>query len=135
MVNSMSELGKGLIMPLAVAGALALSAGAAMTAGAATTGDAANGKTLFESKCAVCHKTDASGGINLGDTTSADLQSPALEEQYHQNDALIKRAMLKGIDEEGEQLDSVMPRWGDAGLTDAQANDIIAFLHTEKTTK
>lgn len=131
-MNSMSTR---LVLPLAVAGALALTVGAVATATAAGTGDAANGKKIFESKCAVCHKTDASGGINLGDTTSADLQAPALEEQYHQDDSLIKRAMLKGIDEEGEQLDAVMPRWGDAGLTSAQADDIIAFLHTVKTTK
>jgi len=126
---------KGLVLPLAVAGALALTVGAVATATAAGTGNAANGKKIFESKCAVCHKTDASGGINLGDTTSADLQSPGLEDMYHNNDKLIERAILKGIDEEGDQLDSVMPRWGDAGLTKAQADNIIAFLHTVKTTK
>ncbi len=31
--------------------------------GGTTTGDAANGKTLFETNCMVCHAVDASGGI------------------------------------------------------------------------
>jgi len=135
MVNSKTEKRRAALVPLVFAGAVALSAGGVFMAGAANAADAANGKTLFESKCAVCHKTDASGGINLGDTTSADLQSHGLEDQYHKDDALIKRAILKGLDEEGDQLDSVMPRWGEAGLTSAEADDIIAFLHTVKTTK
>jgi len=31
--------------------------------GGTTTGDAANGKTLFETNCMVCHAADASGNI------------------------------------------------------------------------
>ncbi len=100
---------------------------------AGVAGDAHTGRALFLSHCAVCHKANAAGGIKLGDTTSADLQAPGLESQYHENDALIKRAILDGEDEEGGQLDKIMPRWAKKGLTDAQANDIIAYLHTVKT--
>lgn len=130
---SIPKFRKSMTVPLVVAGALALSAGAALASSTSVTGDAAAGQKLFLKNCAVCHKKDASGGIKLGDTTSADLQSPGLEDQYHKDDALIRRAILQGLDEEGGQLDSVMPRWGKKGLKESQVNDIIAYLHTVKT--
>lgn len=93
------------------------------------------GKRLFMGHCAVCHKRDASGGIKLGDTESADLQSPGLEKMYHNDDTLMRRAIMDGKDEEGGNLDTIMPRWGHVAnrLTVAQVNDIIAFLKTQKT--
>ncbi|MBI1220522.1 MAG: c-type cytochrome [Rhodobacteraceae bacterium] len=106
-------------------GAFALSASTAFAAG-----NAVAGKKLFLQKCQVCHKADASGGIKIGDTESANLQAPALESQYNETDALILRAMLDGKDEDGGDLDKVMPRWR-GKITDAQAQDILAFLKTD----
>lgn len=114
-------------LPAIAFGMLALSASFAMA-----DGDAVAGKKLFLSHCAVCHKADASGGIKLGDTKSANLESPALEDQYHKDDTLIRRAILDGKDEEGGDLDKIMPRWK-GKITDAQVSDIIAFLKTQKT--
>lgn len=110
-------------------GALALMAGAAFAAGTPGTADPVMGQQLFRSHCAVCHKADASGGVKLGDATSADLQAPELESQYKETDALILRAMLDGKDEDGEDLAKVMPRWR-GKITDAQAADILAYLKT-----
>lgn len=108
-------------------GMLALSATVAFA-----DGDAVAGKKLFLSHCSVCHKADASGGIKLGDTKSANLDSPGLEDQYHKDDTLIRRAILDGKDEEGGDLDKIMPRWN-GKITDVQVADIIAFLKTQKT--
>lgn len=110
-----------------ILGAVAVSASAAFAAG-----DVAAGKTLFMQKCSVCHKQDGSGGVSLGDVKSADLESPALEVQFHQNDAMIKDAILNGNDEEGKPLDKVMPRWK-GKITDAQADNLVAFLKTLKS--
>lgn len=110
-----------------ILGAVAVSASAAFAAG-----DVAAGKTLFAQKCAVCHKQDGSGGVSLGDVKSADLQSPALEVQFHENDAMMKDAILIGKDEEGKPLDKVMPRWK-GKITDAQADDLVAYLKTMKS--
>lgn len=117
-------------IPLIAAGAMALS-----TSSALASGNAATGKRLFLGHCAVCHKRDASGGVSLGDTKSADLQSPGLENQYHHDDKLMERAIMDGIDEEGGPLDTIMPRWGKVAnkLSLAQVDDIIAYLKTVKT--
>jgi mono/diheme cytochrome c family protein len=127
MQSNRPPLRGGIGLPLLAFGALALSASAALA-----NAHVDLGKKLFESHCAVCHKRDASGGISLGDTKSADLQSPGLEKMYHNNDKLIRRAIEHGIDEEGDKLDAIMPRWS-GRLTDSQVTDIIAFLHTVKT--
>lgn len=115
-----------------ILGGIALSASTAFAASNSVTGDAHAGHHIFLTHCAVCHKSDASGGVKLGDTKSADLQSPGLEKMYHNNDSLIKRAILHGKDEEGGNLDSIMPHWA-GRLTDQQVNDVIAYLHTVKT--
>jgi mono/diheme cytochrome c family protein len=88
-----------------------------------------NGKQLFDSDCAVCHKADGSGGIKLGPSTSADLRAPALEERYHNRDVLLQRAILEGKDEDGKALDPVMPHFR-GQLTRQEVTAIIAFIKT-----
>ncbi len=101
-------------------------------AGAAPSQDATQGKALFDKNCASCHGASAAGGIKIGSATSADIRwsriGPA-GKNYRGDESLIKRAILTGKDEKGEDLDPVMPRW-QGKLTDAQVNDIIAFLKT-----
>ena len=101
-------------------------------AGTAPSAQTASGKLLFEKNCVVCHKTDGSGGVQLGDVKSADLDSPGLENQYHHDSKLLERAILDGKDEEGGDLESVMPRWR-GRLTPGQVTDIIAYLKTLHT--
>ncbi|WP_206615522.1 c-type cytochrome [Solirhodobacter olei] len=129
-MRSATKFISDLTIPLIAAGAVALSASSALAVG-----NAATGKRLFLAHCAVCHKRDASGGVSLGDTKSADLQSPGLENQYHHDDKLMERAIMDGIDEEGGPLDTIMPRWGKVAnkLSLAQVDDIIAYLKTVKT--
>jgi len=42
-------------------------------------------------------------------------------------DALIKRAITKGLDPNGESLDWTMPRWQ---MSDGDLNDLLAYLKT-----
>jgi mono/diheme cytochrome c family protein len=95
---------------------------------AATSSGAADGKQLFDSNCAVCHKLDGSGGIKLGTVTSADLRAPGLEQSYH-TDALLRRAILDGKDESDQPLDPVMPHWR-GHLTRPEVTAIIEYLKT-----
>jgi len=85
------------------------------------------GAHLFENHCAVCHKSDGSGGIKSGTLISPDLRAPALEQTYHKSDALLRRAILEGKNEEGAPLDPVMPRWR-GRLSRQEVDSIIAFL-------
>jgi mono/diheme cytochrome c family protein len=104
-------------------------AGSTLGPWADPSGNAATGQKLFEANCSVCHKSNGKGGVKLGDATSADLDSPALEARYHQDDKLMSRAILDGIDEEGQQLDKTMPRWR-GQLTPQQADDLVAYMKT-----
>ena len=100
--------------------------------GTAPSAQVARGKLLFEKNCVVCHKTDGSGGVQLGDVKSADLDPPGLENQYHHDNKLLERAILDGKDEEGGDLESVMPRWR-GRLTPGRVADIIAYVKTLHT--
>lgn len=111
--------------PVALAAAVA--AGALLIG--MTPAHADSGKQLFQARCAACHKKDGSGGIHFGDAVSADLRAPALEKMYHHNDTLILRAILQGLDEDGQPLDAPMPHWKGA-ISKAQAEKIVAYLKT-----
>ncbi|MDE3074110.1 MAG: c-type cytochrome [Chloroflexota bacterium] len=89
--------------------------------------DIAAGKKVYSTYCSACHGPEAAGGINLGSATSADLRWSALGKRYAGDTSLIRRAILTGKDEKGEQLDSAMPRW-QGQLTDAQASAILTYL-------
>ena len=121
------------LVPLAAAVALACGSSAsgptATTAGVTPVGDAARGQALFEQHCVVCHKADASGGVVLGNVTSANLRQGSLQPTFHNDVALLTRAILDGKDEEDADLNVVMPRWRTT-LTEQNAHDIIAYLET-----
>jgi mono/diheme cytochrome c family protein len=106
-----------------MSGGLGVAGGSSMMGG----GSGMMGAHLFENHCAVCHRSDGSGGIRLGALTSPDLRAPALEQTYHKSDALLRRAILDGKNEEGAPLDPVMPRWR-GRLSRQEVDSIIAFL-------
>jgi cytochrome c oxidase subunit 2 len=115
------------IEPTAVAQAAVTAS--AKPAAAENSAEVAAGKETFQTNCAACHGADAAGGIKLGSATSADLRWNSLDKMYHGDQALIRRAILSGKDEDGEDLNPVMPRW-QGKLSDAQVNAIIAYLQT-----
>ncbi|MCL4543004.1 MAG: cytochrome c [Chloroflexi bacterium] len=96
---------------------------------ASATGSPAAGKELYGTYCSTCHGPDAKGGIKLGDATSADIRWSAIGTRYHNDPALVSRAILQGLDEEGKPLDDVMPRWKGT-LTTQQVGDLVAYLQT-----
>ena len=92
----------------------------------------ANGKAIFQTgrdlqgtaiaaqppalmpNCAACHRADGSGGMHLpGGAVSADLRHHALVtvQKSPYTIALLERAISKGVDNTGQPLNVVMPRW------------------------
>ena len=81
--------------------------------------------------CAACHNTDGSGGKHLpGGAVSADLRYAALV--THQKTPytlpLLERAISTGVDNEGQPLNPVMPRWR---LSPQDVNDVADFVLTQ----
>ena len=64
----------------------------------------------------------------MGTAIPADISTQALKE-HHYTDALIKRAIVQGIDEDGEPLNWTMPRWQ---MSEADLNGLINYLKTLK---
>jgi cytochrome c oxidase subunit II len=84
---------------------------------------------LFSS-CAACHKAGGAGGVHLpGGAVSADLRHSALVSGPHPyTQALLERAISTGIDNDGESLNPVMPRWR---LSQTDLHDVAAYVYTQ----
>lgn len=68
----------------------------------------------LDNRCAACHRADGSGGMHFADgAVSADLRHRALvvEQKHPYTLPLLERAISTGVDNEGQPLDRVMPRW------------------------
>ncbi len=82
-------------------------------------------------RCAACHRADGSGNVHLpGGAVSADLRHRALvtEMKHPYNLALLERAIATGIDNDGEKLDPVMPRWR---LSARDLHDVAQYVLTQ----
>ena len=89
--------------------------------------------------CVDCHGPDGKGGysVPMTDVTAPDITYIALTSREHKmhggeehppyTDALIKRAITKGIDPADKPLSYAMPRWN---MSDSDLNDVIAYLKT-----
>jgi cytochrome c1 len=115
---------------------LAVALGACSSSGAASpvlTGAAA-GQVMFEQSCASCH-----GAAGVGSKFTVDNQTievPAitfadLDALYHDKfDTMAVDSITKGLDEEGQPLNRMMPRW--TIFSDQQLSDIVAYLKSLK---
>ena len=91
--------------------------------------------------CAACHGTDGRGGVPVMmlDEVPPDIRYQHLLEEEHAEeghdeeghppytDALIRRAIVEGLDPAGELLDPSMPRWQ---MDEVDLGDLLDFLKT-----
>lgn len=81
--------------------------------------------------CAACHRPDGAGGIHLPrGAVSADLRHRALVTNQHPpyTLALLERAISTGIDNAGEKLNPVMPRWR---MSKRDLHDVAEYVLTQ----
>jgi cytochrome c oxidase cbb3-type subunit 3 len=96
-------------------------------------GNVAHGQALFQSHCIACHGEHGEGGAGTGVTFSrpreAPVMAPALNNSGFQaaaSDAMLKATLLRG--REGTPMPSVKA----LGLTESDADDLVAYLRTLK---
>ena len=81
--------------------------------------------------CAACHGANGAGGVQLpGGAVSADLRHNALvvDQKHPYTIALLERAIATGIDDDGQPLNSVMPRWK---LSSRDIHDVATYVFTQ----
>jgi cytochrome c oxidase subunit 2 len=81
--------------------------------------------------CATCHGPDGKGGrgrMMMWTFDAPDIRYSSLAGKNYTDD-LIKRAITKGIDEEGKTLNPPMPVWE---ISDSDLNDVTGFLKSLK---
>jgi mono/diheme cytochrome c family protein len=81
-------------------------------------------------RCAACHRADGSGGKHFADgAVSADVRRRALvaRQKHPYTLPLLERAISTGIDNDGQKLDPVMPRWK---LSPRDLHDVAQYLLT-----
>ena len=87
----------------------------------AAAGDAQAGKTVYDSKCKLCHGADGKGNPVLAKSlkvTFPDLTSP--DTLKGKSDAELKKGIVDGY----KAMKPVK------GLADKQLDDVIAFVHS-----
>jgi len=79
--------------------------------------------------CMACHHVDGSGGVHLpGGAVSADLRHKALVNAQHTpyTTTLLERAISTGVDNEGEKLNPLMPRWQ---MSKTDLHDVALYVY------
>jgi cytochrome c oxidase subunit 2 len=111
------------------------------TSGSAAPLTASGGPHWFEmhgGSCVDCHGPDGTGGyvVPMTDVVAPNITYSDLTSKHHMHggeehppytDALIKRAITKGLDPAGHSLSYAMPRWN---MSEGDLNDLIAYLKT-----
>lgn len=97
-------------------------------------GDAARGEQMFTKHCESCHGEHGKGGSGTGVTFSrprdAPIMAPALSNSGFQqaaSDAMLKASLLRG------RKGTPMPSLGSLGLSEGDADDLVAYLRTLRT--
>lgn len=82
--------------------------------------------------CAACHGATGAGGMHItGSAVSADLRHKALvtDQKPPYTVALLERAISTGIDNTGQPLNPVMPRWK---MSKRDLHDVAQYVLTLK---
>jgi mono/diheme cytochrome c family protein len=83
----------------------------------------------LQSSCMACHNANGSGGKHLrGGAVSADLRHKALVTDQHPpyTVTLLERAISTGVDNQGQKLDPVMPRWR---MSKSDLHDVASYVY------
>ena len=86
----------------------------------------------LRSSCAACHQPNGAGGIHVADhAISADLRHKALvtNQKPPYTMQLLERAISSGIDNTGQPLNTVMPRWK---MSSRDLHDVAEYVLTLK---
>src|SRR5262245_54551935 len=124
----MRFISKSLIVLLGFAASCGDGGGAGGTDSAAVE---AGKKTVDDRLCASCHLTDLSGSNYVYPGTQAyapNLTPDADTGLGSWSDEQIITAILDGKDDEGRDLCSTMQRYGTLGMTEQQAQEVVAYL-------
>ena len=100
------------------------------SAAAASKGNAAAGGTAVNTRaCATCH-TGTKGLLAGRDMaiTGPNITPDKTTGIGEWTEAQIVKAILTGVDDEGEPLCATMYRYGTMGMTETEAHDIAAYL-------
>jgi len=92
-----------------------------------STGDLAHGKQIFETTCATCHAADGTGVKGLG---KGLVDSEFMKKS---SDANVVKMVIEGrpVDDPLNTTKIAMPpRGGNAGLSDADVADAVAYART-----
>jgi mono/diheme cytochrome c family protein len=83
----------------------------------------------LRSSCMQCHGADGAGGLRLsGGAVSADLRHAALTkgQKHPYTIALLERAISTGVDNDGQKLNPVMPRWE---MSKGDLHDVAVYVY------
>ena len=85
-------------------------------------GSAADGKALFGTKCAVCHGANGEGKAGIAKAMGVTMKALGSKDVQAMSEADLKKVILSGKG----KMKAV------AGVSDKQADDIVAFVKTLK---
>lgn len=83
----------------------------------------------YRASCVQCHRPDGSGGIHLPEgAVSADLRHRALvnDQKHPYTIVSLERAISTGVDNEGETLNPIMPRWR---MSNTDLRDVATYVY------
>ena len=83
-------------------------------------GDVAKGKTVF-SRCAMCHGDSGQGNEAIGKALGVKIPDLGSKEVQALDDSVLKKVLLEG-----------KGRMQAVNLSDAEVDDVIAFIHSLK---
>jgi cytochrome c len=88
---------------------------------AADKGDPEKGKELFEDQCKTCHGASGEGNEAIAKAFGVQMHPFSSKEVQSQEDAVLKKILMEG-----------KGKMKSPGLSDAEANDVVAFLRSLK---
>lgn len=94
-----------------------------ITSDSSFAGDVANGKTLYESKCLICHGAE-------GTPMMPGIPIFSKGETLEKDAAVLKKSIVDGITPEGGMAPPMPPMQGQ--MSDTEIDDVLAYIFSLK---